>query len=545
MNDAYARFDQVLIDLLADSRCALDHLNLVKHIYNRPGPQWGLLQLAERDRNHRKAPSRWPQAKQHLIDLAQSDDPWAMFHLGRWCRLGIGMNIDIEQAIQWFEYGAHHGHSGCMISLAKLIHEDQPDEARRWLKHALDLGDVMAHAHWAQCFPNEATEHLAAGKGLEEPMALLLWADHVMEDDLGGAVKALYQAAEQHVSEACIKLSFLHEHGQHGVPESEPLAMHWAAEAANLGSAFGCGMYGRMLIQRNPKEAISQMRRSVMLGEEFFIYELSRQLLLQGKRPHQLKESVRWLRHGAALGQPLCMNMLADMLRFGKGCKANPRAAYEWHQKAAELGDPESQVSVAIACMRGEVVPVDKKRAFNLLHLASLQEDADAIYLLGVAWERGDGTEKDLYQAHLCYRQAADLGSLKAVFQVGMNHFWGEGIPKDVPEGVKWIKKAADRGHADAQVFLGFMFRSGSGVTKNKRLARTWFQRAADQNYASGQYELAQLLQSMPEGPHEQEIHRLMSAAAAQGHEEAMQWIKDHWPEQPSWLKELTGQAHE
>ena len=56
----YGAFDQALIQLLADSRCPGDHLNLVKHIYNRPGPQSRLLQLAERDRNHHKAASRWP-----------------------------------------------------------------------------------------------------------------------------------------------------------------------------------------------------------------------------------------------------------------------------------------------------------------------------------------------------------------------------------------------------------------------------------------------------------------------------------------------------
>ena len=69
----YGAFDQALIQLLADSRCPDDHLNLVKHIYNRPGPQGRLLQLAERDRNHHKATSLWPRAQQFLLDLAQGD----------------------------------------------------------------------------------------------------------------------------------------------------------------------------------------------------------------------------------------------------------------------------------------------------------------------------------------------------------------------------------------------------------------------------------------------------------------------------------------
>jgi TPR repeat protein len=70
-------------------------------------------------------------------------------------------------------------------------------------------------------------------------------------------------------------------------------------------------------------------------------------------------------------------------------------------------------------------------------------------------------------------------------------------------------------------------------------LARKWFQLAADQNHHRGQYELAMLLLSLSDDTQTAEIRRLMTSAAAQGHEEAMQWIHDHWPEQPDWLKQL------
>ena len=132
----YGAFDQALIQLLADSRCPDDHLNLVKHIYNRPGPQGRLLQLAERDRNHHKATSLWPRAQQFLLDLAQGGNALAMFHLGRWHRLGIGCNPNPEQATQWCEMGAQLGHTGCMITLARLVLKESPEQARAWLQQA-------------------------------------------------------------------------------------------------------------------------------------------------------------------------------------------------------------------------------------------------------------------------------------------------------------------------------------------------------------------------------------------------------------------------
>ncbi len=542
---SYGAFDPSLIQLLADSRCADDHLNLVKHIYNRPGPQARLLQLAERDRNHHKAASLWPRARQLMLDQAQAGNALAMFHLGRWYRQGIGCEPEPEQASLWCKKGAQLGHAGCMITLARLVLKESPQQAREWLQQAQELGEPMVHAHWSQCFPQEADAQLALGVALKDPTALLFWSDHIAAQDPAGALAALYQAAEHHIAEACVRLSYAHGQGQLGLPESAELALHWAAKAADLGNAFGCGMYGRLLVRRNPREAISHMRRSVLLGEAFYIYELSRQLLLQGKRPNQLKECIRWLKLGAQANDVLCMNLLGDLLRDGHGCKANPTEALKWHEKAAALGHADSQISVAIACMQGQDTPQDKTRAFNLLHLASLQEDPDALFMLGIAYERGDGVDKDLEKAHACYLQAAVLGSVKATLQVGMNHFWGEGIAQDVPEGVKWIKRAADAGSADAQVFLGFMFRSGTGVTPNKRLARRWLQLAADQNHASGQYELAMLLESMDDDTLQEEVRRWMSAAAAQGHEEAMAWIKERWPDQPEWLKKLKTEPHE
>ncbi len=543
--ESYGTLDSTLIQLLADSRCSSDHLNLVKHIYNRPGPQDRLLQLAERDRNHHKTASLWPQARQFLLNEAKAGNALAIFHLGRWHRLGIGCNPDLEQAIQWSEMGARLGHTGCMISLARLILEQEPLQARIWLQKAHDNGDPMVHAYWSQCFPDEADEQLALGVALEDPTAQLFWSDRVVHRDPIGALAALYQAAEKHVSEACVRLSYAHGQGQLGISKSLDLSLHWAAKAANLGNAFGCGMYGRLLVRRNPREAISQMRRSALLGTTFFVYELSRQLLFQGRRPNQIKECIRWLRQGAQADDVLCMSLLGNLLRQGKGCKINPTEALKWHEKAAALGDPESQISVAIACMRGEDIAQDKLRAFNLLHLASLQEDPDALFMLGIAYERGDGTAKNLKKAHECYAQAAELGSIKATLRVGMNHFWGDGITQDVPEGVKWIKRAANLGSADAEVFLGFMFRSGTGVNKNKRLARKWLKRAAEQNHPSGQYELAFLLESMDNKQHQTDVRRLMSAAAAQGHKEAMAWIKERWPDQPEWLKKLKAEQNE
>jgi uncharacterized protein len=541
--DNHTPIDAQIAQIIDPSRCAQDRLNLVKHLYNRPGSQWRLLQLAERDRYHKKAVSFWPQAIEYLLNLAETGDLLAMFHLGRWHRLGIGVHEDADQAHDWYLKGAEGGHTGCMINLARLIHENQPNEAKGWFSQALKWGDPKAHAFWGCCFEEDATEQFAIGKALQEPYALLFWADRQMElkqQAPGGEIlSALMLAAENHISEACLRLASIHQAGLLGLSASEKLALHWAAEAAHLGEPMGCGLYGRLLDEQSPREAISQLRRSAMLGESYYLHELSRQLVLLGKKPQHFRESVHWLKKSAQCGDVRSMTMLARALRHGYGCKPNRQTALEWDEKAAELGQAESQIAVAMACILGNDRPEDKSRGFNLLVLASLQEDPEALYMQGVAWMRGDGTEKNSEQAFECYQQAADMGLVKAIVQLGMCHIWGEGTPKNIPEGVKWIKKAADLGSDEGQLFLGMMFKYGHGVQKSKRLALKWLNLAAKQDHASAQYELAMLYQDIDEDKHRLDVQRLMSTAAAQGHDEAKSWIKTHLPEQPQWLKDL------
>jgi TPR repeat protein len=541
--------DTQIAHIIEPSRCAQDRLNLVQHLYNRPGSQWRLLQLAERDRYHKKAVSLWPQAVQYLRDLAAAGDQLAMFHLGRWHRLGIGVPEDTDQSHAWYLKGAEGGHTGCMINLARLIHTDQPDEAKRWFREALKSGDPKAHAFWGCCFEEDATEQFALGKALQEPYALLFWADRQMESKqpapAAEVLSALLMAAEHHISEACLRLANIHQAGLLGLSPSKSLALHWASEAADLGEPMGCGLYGRLLVEQSPREAISQLRRCAMLGESYYLYELSRQLVLLGKQPQHYRESVHWLKKSAQLGDVWSMNMLARALRYGYGCRPNRQAALQWDEKAAEQGHPESQIALAMACMRGDGMPEDKARGFNLLVLASLQENPEAVYMQGVALMRGDGTEKNPEQAYECYQQAAELGLTKGILQVGMSHIWGEGTPKNIPEGVKWIKRAADLGSDEGQLFLGMMFRFGHGVQKSNRLAIKWLSRAVQQDHASAQYELAMLYQDTDPAKHQSDIQRLMSAAAAQGHDEAMDWIKTHLPEPPQWLKDLKEPAQQ
>jgi TPR repeat protein len=547
MHYDHAPIDQLLIDLLKPSRHAADHLALVQHIYNRPGPHMALLQRSERDRHRRSSTPMWLRAVRLLIERAEEGDGLAMFHLGRWNRLGIGMAEDPEQARQWYELGAENGHSGCMLHFARMIAEQQPEQARQWLQQAQALGDPASHAFWAHIFADQAQDHLEHGVSLGDPFAMLLMGERLLKNnptyDVNRAMKLLMQAHDAHVSEASIRLAHIYEHGLHGQPLKPDAALFWSSEAAGLGHPFGCGMYGRLIRKHNPTEALRQLRYSAMLGETHFLFELGDLLMSEGTRPRDQREAVHWWQMGVNIGQTQSMSALAWALTQGRGCKADPQAAMALHERAAALGQPEAQISLGVALMNGEHIEANPERGFNLFVLASLQEEPNALFLQGMAWEQGDGTSQDLEQAYRCYLQAAQLGLPKAAFAVAMAHIWGEGATKDLPAGAKWMSYAAEAGHSPAQVYLGMMFRYGYGVKPSDRLAKKWLQKAIDQGDPLGMREMALLLQDEDPSEHDDAIRRLMGAAAAQGNRDALEWIQEHWPKAPEWLLAMTRQS--
>jgi TPR repeat protein len=82
------------------------------------------------------------------------------------------------------------------------------------------------------------------------------------------------------------------------------------------------------------------------------------------------------------------------------------------------------------------------------------------------------------------------------------------------------------------------LFVYGHGVQENKETATYWLKLAAEQDNRMGLRELALLYaEERIDSEKRAEAVRLMAKAAAKGDERAQEWIKEHCPERPEWLK--------
>ena len=135
------------------------------------------------------------------------------------------------------------------------------------------------------------------------------------------------------------------------------------------------------------------------------------------------------------------------------------------------------------------------EKAAKLYEKAAKSGDPYAQYSLGYMYYHGQGVAQD-------YKKAGDL------FYKSRNHysdsFYYEGIllkegklgyaaDASLEMALNSFKGAAKQGHMDAQYELGFMYANGSGTNKNLPEAAQW-----------------------------------MEKAAAQGHDEAKQWLADN-----------------
>ena len=99
--------------------------------------------------------------------------------------------------------------------------------------------------------------------------------------------------------------------------------------------------------------------------------------------------------------------------------------------------------------------------------------------------------------------------------------------PTLTSEDIENTRYHAESGNEEAQYHLGLIYDTGSGVERSPKDAEKWYKRAANQGNVDATYYLSLLYSSQNSGIRrdEKEAHRLLLAAAEQGHPEALKKV--------------------
>lgn len=538
--------DQLVWSLIKDSCNPLDFLDYLRHTINRPAQQEEAFQAASNHWFRREEPRHFGKAVAALEEMALEGNEFAMFHLGRWYRLGYGVPSDSEKGMGWYRRGTQEGSSRCLINVARYTaSEDVESAIAMFQKAAEEMGDLSAHCFWADHDKKNYDHHLELGASSGDAFAMYCLAFERLKslDSVEASlpwIDLLKRSAEKGESYACTQLGQIYRNGYHGFAKDLDTSRYWLRKAVALGNETACAILGRDLLEEEEAVSLVMLKRGAMLGDAFAQSVLGFHITWHGKSHEEQMEGVTWLRAASEQGHRPAMNKLAEALQNERGPEVVAGETLHWLKKGSSLGVADCQTALGINYIQGSLIDRNEEKAHNLFHLASLQGDCWGTYLLGLTYENGHGTEKDLKHAFKCFLESAKKGSIKGAYKVGVAYLWGEGVEEDIPAAARWLKSAANSGDADSQAYLGMLFSYGHGVEESSEIALYWLQQSAKQDSPIGLRELAKMYEA-GEGVDGDmaEATRLMAKAASLGDYKAKAWIEKNCPEKPVWLKEL------
>jgi TPR repeat protein len=207
--------DQFVWSLISTSTNPNDYLNFIKHAYNREVDHEQAFQLAIQYSLNADAPSVFPSVIKEMSDRAFVGDATACFHLARWCRLGIGTEINFDQALSWYQCGIDLGSTRCMISMARIVGAENNEKAVHLLTQAVELGDTSAYCFLADFDKLRHDELLELGAQSQDGFAIYSWGYHLLktstsDEERARAIEILSRAAKLGQACACNVLGVAH-----------------------------------------------------------------------------------------------------------------------------------------------------------------------------------------------------------------------------------------------------------------------------------------------------------------------------------------------
>lgn len=434
------------------------------------------------------------QALSVVTTKAQAGDQLAALLLGLLYDRGIGVALDHDEAIRWYQKAGTNLVSafilGSYMSQGKGMDTDLV-QGKTLLEKSASDGFSYANLNLAIL---KHVNHEAFLPNLEQALALgnnqagLLLADYYVStnEDMAQLAKArdIYQQfADKGDKVAQFKLGYMFEYGLGGQADM-PMAEKWYLASSQqdepmaqylLGHFY---QLGRLDNKPNYQEAKAWYAKAqhryapaaVALG---FIYETVDDDYEHAMQSYQV---------AASQNDPIGQYDLALMSDVGKGREVNEAQAQTMYLNAANQGFTPAMFALAQQYFSGSAGVRDEDEAIHWYKKAAQMGNQDAMYQLGLLSETGVGTSLNYEEAAQYYQQAAKLGDAQATLALARMYTYGLGVQKDAQQAKVLYETLAKQGNAYAQYQLALMY---AETTDNVKETRALLQQA--QNNGSQQ----------------------------------------------------------
>ena len=373
-------------------------------------------------------------AFQLFLQEAESGNALAMYDLGRMCADGLGREIDLDAAQEWYAKA---------LAAFQAAEQAAKEKQKPYLQYRIGklFAAGLGRPHKVNC-PEGARE---GGLGR----------------DYAAAARWFSQAVDANHKYAQYSLAGLYYRGQ-GVQQDYAQAFHLYACSAEQQNPYASYELAKMC-----RDGVGTGKNSQTAVEHF--QDAFNGFLHLEHDSHDDKLQYR----------------LGQMLHTGTGTECDDAAAEYW-QRAAKLGNVNAQYALGRLWLESETG--DPEQAVVWIAKAADGGNAAAQCTLGKLYLVGERVPKDAALAIRLLTQSAEQKNEFAAYQLGKIYLLGEDAPKDMEAAIQWLSRSAEQGNQFAQYALGKLYLCGHEVPRDKEKAQPLLEASAAQGNVYAQF---------------------------------------------------------
>lgn len=338
-------------------------------------------------------PKDYKKATHWFRKAAAAQYPAGSHHLGYCHEKGLGVDQDMDRAIELYQTAADQGFEAAQIRVAGILRDrGRFADAQKYDKMAADRGHTACAREYARY--------------------LLHWRADAESHKT--AIEYLLKAAERDDGPAYLLLANWYSGAIPGSPTDYPKMVECLWEAANRGVASAQNKVARCFefgigVQKDTAIACRWYQKAAMQNDPQALVDVGRCYDTGTGVPLDHGAALQWYQRAAALGYPPGDYSVGLCYELGTGIAADMRKGLQHYRLAADKGHAPSQYKVGAFLQRGHVEDTDPEGAVAWYQKAAEQRDADAMRALAACYVNGSGTEVNIEKADALLRAADQI----------------------------------------------------------------------------------------------------------------------------------------
>lgn len=431
-------------------------------------------------------------AHELLLVETESDNPLALYDLGRMSADGIGSEADYDKSYSYYKKA---------LEIFHAAEEEKPwkyTEYRIGKMYAAGLGteqDYLSAADWLTMSAAEnymyAQYSLSGlyyhGKGVEQnyEIAFNLYSNSAnqgfpyanfelgkMLQDGVGCVKN-QQDSEYRFKKAFLGFTSLEEKGNDD----------------KLQYRLGWMLLNGVGTEKDEAKAKEYFEKSASVGNPFACYQLAKLILSDEKvQPQEIENAINYLKKAVEGDNPYAAYFLGKLYENGQYVSQNSAEAIRLYTMSAEKDNDFAAYRLGKLYLGGADVLKDAESAIRWLTFAAERKNQFAEYTLGILYLKGEDIHIDIVKALEYLKRSANKGNQFAQYQLGKIYLIDDDVTKDIQTAIQFLTATAEQGNQYAQYTLGKLYIMGKEVPRDKEAALRWFNLSAEQGNIYAQF---------------------------------------------------------